>query len=83
MISVVVRTKNEERWIGKCLAALREQDYPGLEIIVVDNESVDNTVGIVTEQIGFDEMVDDGPGIFFMAAGDCKQLISDFSQLLW
>lgn len=47
MISVVVRTKNEEAWIGRCLAALRQQDHSDFEIIVVDNESVDNTVNIV------------------------------------
>lgn len=47
MISVVVRTKNEERWIGRCLAALRQQDHPDFEIVVVDNDSVDGTVDIV------------------------------------
>jgi glycosyltransferase involved in cell wall biosynthesis len=47
VISVIVRTKNEERWIGRCLAALGQQDYPDFEVIVVDNESVDGTVGIV------------------------------------
>lgn len=47
MISVVVRTKNEERWIGRCLAALQQQDYPDFEVIVVDNESVDGTTAVV------------------------------------
>lgn len=49
MISVVVRTKNEGHWIGWCLAALRQQDYPDFEIVVVDNESVDETVGLVKQ----------------------------------
>lgn len=49
MISVVIRTKNEGRWIGRTLAALRQQDYPDFEIIVVDNESVDETVGLVKQ----------------------------------
>jgi len=47
--SVVVRTKNEERWIGRCLAALRAQDGEPLDIVVVDNESVDRTPRIVRE----------------------------------
>jgi rhamnosyltransferase len=48
MISVVVRTKNEERWIGSCLRALELQDWDedDFEIIVVDNESTDATVDI-------------------------------------
>jgi glycosyltransferase involved in cell wall biosynthesis len=49
VISVVVRAKNEERWIGRCLAALQEQDCPGFEIVVVDNESVDNTRRLVKQ----------------------------------
>ena len=41
-ISIIVRTKNEERWIGHCLKAIYEQDYPSFEVILVDNNSTDN-----------------------------------------
>jgi rhamnosyltransferase len=47
VISIVVRTKNEERWIGRCIAALQQQDHPDFEIVVVDNESADGTTRIV------------------------------------
>ncbi len=45
MISVIIRTKNESRWIGSCLRAVELQDMDAheLEIIVVDNESTDST----------------------------------------
>jgi rhamnosyltransferase len=45
MISVVVRSKNEIRWIGQCIRAIQEQeiDIP-VEIILVDNNSTDGTV---------------------------------------
>jgi glycosyltransferase involved in cell wall biosynthesis len=49
VISVVVRTKNEDRWIGRCLAALRAQEGEPLDIVVVDNASSDNTVKIVND----------------------------------
>lgn len=49
MISVIIRTKNEGRWIGRCLEAVFHQDYPDFEVIVVDNESVDDTVRIVKQ----------------------------------
>lgn len=46
MISIVLRTKNEEEWIGRCLQALSLQDWDSYEIVVVDNDSTDNTVKI-------------------------------------
>lgn len=43
-ISVIVPAKNEEKHIGLCLDSLRRQEYDGpFEIIVVDNQSEDNT----------------------------------------
>lgn len=46
MISVVIRTKNEEQWIGRCLAGVKAQSVRDVEIIVVDNQSTDSTLGI-------------------------------------
>jgi len=42
--SIIVRTKNEERWIDKCLQAISQQRYTNHEVIVVDNASTDATV---------------------------------------
>lgn len=47
MISVIVRTRNERRWIARCLAALQHQDCEDFEVVVVDNESTDGTIEIV------------------------------------
>ena len=44
MISLVIRTKNEERWITSCLQAVFAQDHKDIEVIVVDNYSTDKTV---------------------------------------
>jgi len=49
MISVVIRTRNEEEWISRCLAAVSRQDYHDFEIVVVDNESSDRTLELVSE----------------------------------
>jgi hypothetical protein len=43
-VSIIVRTKNEERWIDKCLRAIAQQKYANYEVIVVDNASTDATV---------------------------------------
>jgi rhamnosyltransferase len=45
-ISIIIRTKNEERWIGHCLAMIEKQDFKDFEVILVDNESTDHTVEI-------------------------------------
>jgi rhamnosyltransferase len=47
MISVIVRTKNEEKWIARCLSALAQQASVDFEVIVVDNVSADATLDIV------------------------------------
>lgn len=45
-ISVVVPAYNEEKFIGRCLKALRAQRFRDYEIIVVDNSSTDATAEI-------------------------------------
>lgn len=45
-ISIILRTKNEERWIAHCLDALFKQDYSDFEVILVDNNSTDHTVKV-------------------------------------
>ena len=45
IISVIIRTKNEEKWIDLCLNAVYRQKVDAvIEVILVDNESTDHTV---------------------------------------
>ncbi|HWQ60341.1 MAG TPA: glycosyltransferase family A protein [Candidatus Fimivivens sp.] len=44
--SVIIRTKNEEKWIGKVLEMLERQTYRDFEIIIVDSGSTDRTLDI-------------------------------------
>lgn len=46
-ISIIIRTKNEAKWLGRCLRATTLQDYPYKEIVVVDNASTDETPEIL------------------------------------
>ena len=46
MVSVIVRTKNEEKHVGHCIQSVT--DFIGKpEIVIVDNESTDNTIPII------------------------------------
>ncbi len=46
-VSVCVPARNEERDVGACLTSLLNQDYPDFEVIVVDDNSTDNTPDII------------------------------------
>ena len=46
LVSVIVTTKNEEEVLEKLLRSIKKQTYGKIEIIVVDNDSSDDTRGI-------------------------------------
>jgi chlorobactene glucosyltransferase len=46
-VSVCVPARNEERDIEACLTSLLNQNYPHFEVIVVDDNSTDNTPHII------------------------------------
>ncbi|MDA1306394.1 MAG: glycosyltransferase family 2 protein [Acidobacteria bacterium] len=47
-VSIVIRCRNEEDWIGHCLSAVFAQDGPVPEVILVDNRSTDKTLAIAS-----------------------------------
>ncbi|PLX28271.1 hypothetical protein C0581_02955 [Candidatus Parcubacteria bacterium] len=46
LVSIIIRAKNEEDWIGKTLEMVHKQTYTDFEVILVDNASTDTTVEI-------------------------------------
>lgn len=46
-LAITIVTYNSERYIQRCLESIFEQDYPGKEIVIVDNASTDATRGIL------------------------------------
>jgi chlorobactene glucosyltransferase len=49
LVSILIPARNEEQNIGRCLNSLLKQDYPNFEILVLDDNSMDYTAGIVSE----------------------------------
>jgi rhamnosyltransferase len=48
-VSVIIRAKNEERWIRSCLKSVFAQSYSDIEVVLVDNNSSDKTLAIAEE----------------------------------
>lgn len=48
-ISIIIRTYNEEMYLGKCLEKIFNQTYKNFEVIIVDSESTDNTQKIASK----------------------------------
>ena len=44
LCSIIIRTKNEERWISNCLKEVFLQKYKNFEVIILDNYSTDKTL---------------------------------------
>lgn len=43
LVSVIIYCRNSEKFIKSCLESLKNQSYKNIEIIVVDNNSIDDT----------------------------------------
>ena len=58
LVSVIVPARDEEDSIDATLTALRRQDYPALQIIVVDGGSTDSTVRVVERHMAEDPRIE-------------------------
>jgi rhamnosyltransferase len=45
--SIIIRTKNEEKWVGEVLEKIFTQTYRDFEVIIVDSGSTDMTLDII------------------------------------
>jgi len=46
-VSIIIPTYNSEKWVEECVLSCLQQTYDNIEVIAVDNESVDGTVDIL------------------------------------
>ena len=57
MLSILIPARNEEKNIANILDDLHKQEYKNAEIIVLDDNSSDNTAGVVKEKMKKDKRV--------------------------
>jgi len=48
-VSIIVPARNEQNNIGRCLLSLLSQNYPNFEVIVIDDNSTDDTLRIIKQ----------------------------------
>ncbi len=57
LISVLIPARDEEANIKTCLESLQKQDYPNFEVLVLDDNSTDNTANIVEQIAATDKRI--------------------------
>ena len=57
LVSILVPARDEEENIETCLESLQKQDYPNFEVLVLDDNSVDDTANIVDQMVAEDNRI--------------------------
>lgn len=70
LISVVILNYNGRRFIEVCISSVLAQDYPDIEIIVVDNGSDDGSNTIIRERYPQVRLVETGRNLGFAAGNN-------------
>lgn len=50
LVSVIIPCFNAEKTLARALASIRQQDYPRIEIIAIDDCSIDGTAGLLEKE---------------------------------
>lgn len=57
LVSIIICVYNGEKYLGRCLQSAVEQSYKNIEIIIVNDGSVDNTLSIIEEYVKLDSRI--------------------------
>ena len=57
LVSIIMPVYNVEKYLSQCLESVCNQTYPYLEIIVVDDESPDNSGNIADDYAKKDDRI--------------------------
>ena len=57
LVSIIVPVYNCEKYIGTCIESIVTQSYKNIEVIIIDDGSIDNTYKIIKEYINNDKRI--------------------------
>ena len=46
-VSILISNFNKEKYLNECIQSCLNQNYKNLEIIIIDNNSTDNSLNII------------------------------------
>ena len=90
LVSIIIPCYNAQRWIKEAIDSCINQTYPNLEIIVIDDGSIDNSLKII-ESYGNKVIWESGPNRggcyarnrgFELSKGECIQYLDADDYLL-
>jgi GT2 family glycosyltransferase len=64
-VSVSIVNYNGVGFLGDCLRSVMEQDYPEIEVVLVDNKSTDGSVGFVRENFPAVRIIENDENSYF------------------
>jgi GT2 family glycosyltransferase len=67
-VSITIVTHNSGRFIKRCLESVLDQEYPRLEVIVIDNASTDGTIDLLDQFEGRCRIIYNDANIGFAGA---------------
>ena len=47
LFSVIINCYNSEEFLNECIDSVLNQSYSNLELVIIDNKSIDNTKNII------------------------------------
>ena len=54
LLSVIIPMYNAEKFIASMIKAIQNQSYTNFEVIIVDDQSTDNSVEVVKKMVSYD-----------------------------
>lgn len=70
LVSVIIINWNGEKYLNNCLKSILEQDYHSLELLFVDNNSIDNSVPFVRKKFNQVRLIENNSNIGYSGAAN-------------
>ncbi len=83
-VAIMILSYNGLRWLGDCLESVLSTDYPNYEVYLVDNGSVDGSVGYVRRDFRKVKIIESATNLGFAHAYNkaIRQVHADYIVLL-
>lgn len=82
LVTVILVNWNGKKWLKKCLTSLASQSYSSIEIVLIDNGSLDGSVEFVAKNFSFVRIVRNNKNLGYPTAANIGVDVSKGKYLL-